>query len=215
MEERLPNKPRVLDAFCCAGGCSYGFHLAGFEVVGVDNVPQPRYPFEFHLGDAIEFVGRYGRDFDLIAGSPPCQLWSPITPQPEKHHDLITPFRKAIERLDKPYVIENVPGAPLRSPVMLCGTMFGLMVIRHRIFEANPSILLPPGSCNHLRPVVKTGRRPDRQKHYHSIVGHFSDVEWAREIMGCPWMIQKDLAQAIPPAYTEWIGGKMREYLNI
>jgi DNA (cytosine-5)-methyltransferase 1 len=114
-----------------------------------------------------------------------------------------------LQATSKPYVIENVPGAPLRNPITLCGTMFDLLVIRHRIFETNPPLYWPPAPCRHTRPVVKCGRPPDPDKHYHSVIGNFSNVAFAQQAMGIDWMTQDELAQAIPPAYTEWIGKQL------
>lgn len=204
----------VLDTFCKAGGSSKGWVDAGYEVVGVDIEPQPHYPYEFHLGDAIEFIYKYGSEFFIVYGGPPCQRYSSITRTAgtsSNHPDLIAPTRKAMQSTGRPYIIENVPGAPLINPIMLCGTMFGILEIRHRYFECNPAINVSPPPCNHHRPVVKHGRPPDRTKHFHGITGHFSDVEWAREIRGTPWMNQEELAEAIPPHYTKWLGKHILE----
>ena len=206
-------KPRLLDAFCCAGGTSYGYYQAGFEVVGVDHNPQPRYPFEFHQADALEFIAEHGHEFDVIGASPPCQKY--LTRSGNGHPDLIEPVREILKSTGKPYVIENVPGAPLINPLMLCGTMFGLRVIRHRLFEIWPEpIWFPPFACNHFLKVVRHGRPPDRERQFHGITGHFSDVQWARETMGCPWMTVSELSQAIPPAYTKWIGERLLEMVG-
>lgn len=191
-----------------------GYHRAGFAVLGVDIKPQKNYPFDFIKMDALKFLELYGQNFNVIHASPPCQVFSPTTkwpsharkPDDKKHKDLLTPTREMLKKLKTPYVIENVVGAPLNDPLMLCGTMFDLLVVRHRIFEIYPYSIEPPRECNHQRPTVEIGRRPDRDKHYHMPVGHFSDVEFAREAMDIDWMIGKELAQAIPPAYTQYIG---------
>lgn len=207
-----PGAPLLLDAFCGAGGAAMGYWRAGFNVIGCDLVPQPRYPFPFWQMDALDLIRRYGPLADAIHASPPCQRYSSMTRTAgtqEAHPDLIAATRDAIQRTGKPYVIENVPGAPLENPLMLCGTMFGLRVVRHRLFETNPPLYFAPAPCSHTRRVVKHGRPPDRARHYAAMTGHFSDVEFAREASGCEWMMRDELAESIPPAYTEWIGAQM------
>lgn len=203
------NKPLLLDLFCGAGGAAMGYHRAGFDVVGVDIEPQPKYPFEFYQGDALEFCRKYGKDFDVIHASPVCKGYSIITRSAgtsENYPDQVPETREVLISTGKCYVIENVPGAPLKNYVVLCGTMFGLNVIRHRLFECNPGIYFSPACCNHHKRVVKHGRRPDREKHFAAVTGHFTDTEFGRAAMGIDWMVQKELSQAIPPAYTKWIG---------
>lgn len=207
---------RLLDTFCGAGGCTKGYQRAGFYVVGVDIKPQPHYcGDEFVQADALDFIREHGHEYDVIHASPPCQeysgtkSWHPDS----KHPDLVRQTRIAMLDIGKPYIIENVVGAPLENPIKLCGTMFDLYVIRHRLFETNPLILFPPGYCNHRLPVVQCGKRPVRWEQYHSVVGHFSDVEYGRLAMGIDWMTGAELSQAIPPAYTEWIGKKLLEML--
>ena len=203
---------RLLDLFCGAGGAAMGYYRAGFmDIVGVDNKPQPHYPFEFVQADALEYLAEYWKMFDLIHTSPPCQEYTSINVWKRKYPDLIAPTRELLQQTGKPYVIENVRGAPLENPIMLCGTMFGLRVVRHRYFECSPPILLAPATCNHWLPVVKHGRRPDREKQFAAVTGHFSDVEYAKRAMGIDWMTQAELSQAIPPAYTEWIGRRIVE----
>ena len=131
-------KPRLLDLFCGAGGAAMGYHRAGFEVIGVDIKPQPHFPLEFHQADALEFSLE---GYDAYHASPPCQAFSTIAKQirtmrPGKysHPDLIAPTRDCLVATDKPYVIENVRGASLISPVQLCGSWFGLDLHRLRIF---------------------------------------------------------------------------------
>jgi len=207
-------KPRILDLFCGAGGAAMGYARAGFEVVGVDLKPQPRYPFEFHQGDALEFLGDHGREFDAIHASPPCQAYvrSGMVAKDGRHPRLIDPVRFDLNEVGRPWVIENVPGAPLRTQVILCGSMFGLGVRRHRLFESNSSIfgLVPP--CNHSKPITGV------YGHCHGKGGAWhngnktmlpSDLAtWSRE-MGIDWMNERELALAIPPAYTEWIGKRL------
>ncbi len=203
----MMNKPRLLDLFCGAGGCSMGYHRAGFEVVGVDIAPQPNYPFEFIQADAMEFSSRYGREFDVIHASPPCQRFSKSQRiRGRDHPDLISATRDAMPR-DVPWIIENVPGSPLNHPVILCGYSFGLRTYRHRLFESSELIVSPPHRIHDI-PTTKMGRTPQDGEMMH-VVGHFSGLSSAREAMGIDWMTSKELSQAIPPAYTEWIGKQL------
>ncbi|MDX2708037.1 SAM-dependent methyltransferase, partial [Streptomyces sp. PA03-6a] len=140
-------RPRLLDAFCCQGGASTGYRLAGFDVTGIDIHPQPRYPFNFVQGDAVAFIREHGAEFDVIHASPPCQLYS-LTHRIQRrdHPDLIAPTRKALETTGRPWVIENVEDArgELRDPVTLCGAAFGLHTYRHRLFETGGGLTLTP-----------------------------------------------------------------------
>lgn len=220
-------KPLLLDTYCKAGGTSMGYHQAGFEVVGVDIEPQKRYPFEFYQGDAIEFIVKYGKDFDVIVGSPPCQDYIPLKAIHGKTYPrLIKDTRRAMQKTGKPYIIENVKGArfELDNPIMLCGTMFGLRVIRHRYFECNPILWWPPVQCKHIGKIGSSSLRNKNGKRLVNsfenvdilcITGHDFIVADARIAMSIDWMIGKELSQAIPPAYTKWLGEKFRKVLNI
>jgi DNA (cytosine-5)-methyltransferase 1 len=216
--------PRLLDLFCGAGGCSVGYHTAGFEVVGVDSAPQPRYPFAFHQADALEFLAAHGREFDAIHASPPCQRYSHAAFSPrhkERHPDLVGATREHLDISGRPWVIENVYGAPLtRGSVMLCGLMFGLKVFRHRWFESS-HLLFVPGHPPHAGRVIgKDGmccvvghgggvsRRMREQIGRHGRGGQQGKAEW-QTAMGIDWMNRDELSQAIPPAYTEWIGRQL------
>jgi len=206
---------RLLDLFCGAGGAAMGYYLAGFEIVGVDIKPQPHYPFEFYQADALEFVVEHGAEFDAIHASPPCQAYSWCTPVPyrARHPDLIAIVRVLLEETGKPFVIENVPGARhlLREPVMLCGTMFNLPLWRHRYFEIWPRLSTPIQlRCNHTTlPVLVSGTT--RRK----VGGRFEySIAEKREAMQIPWMTTRELDQAIPPVYTEWIGKRILEELE-
>jgi DNA (cytosine-5)-methyltransferase 1 len=198
-----------------------GYHRAGFEVVGVDIKPQPRYPFEFNQADALDFA----RDvislgfhpswrFDAIHASPPCQAFTKARKlQGNEHEDLIGPTRELLEATGLPYVIENVKGAPLIDPVVLEGQMFPeLNVHRPRLFETNwqfeAPLLRPPPPRQ-----TKMGRPPVDGEAM-QIVGHFSDVPAGRKAMGIDWMTQGELAQAIPPAYTEFIGAQLMSHVR-
>jgi DNA (cytosine-5)-methyltransferase 1 len=209
----------LLDLFCCAGGAAMGYHRAGFEVVGVDIKPQPHYPFEFVQADALAFLGARGADgFDAIHASPPCQRFSDLAKRNGNAHewpDLIAPIREWLRDLDLPFIIENVEGAPLRRPVMLCGTMFpDLRVIRHRLFESNITLSVPQHGPH---PLVYT--RDKRKAHYGKLDEWTSPVQVtgggncsvaaARDAMGIDWMTKDELNEAIPPAYTEWLGAQL------
>jgi len=206
----MRSKPRLLDLFCCAGGASVGYARAGFEVVGVDIDPQPHYPFEFHQADALTF-DLFG--FDAIAASPPCQRYTQAQRiRDNTHPDLVAPIRARLKAFGGPYCIENVPGAPLLKPVELCGAMFGLRVYRHRLFECNFA-LKPLVHPEHLAPQRKMGR-PVRDGESIQVVGNFSGVKLAREAMGIDWMVRDELREAIPPAYTEYVGRAMLKALT-
>lgn len=209
-------KPLLLDLFCCAGGAGTGYSRAGFEVVGVDINPQPRYPFEFHRANALEYLDEHGHKFDVIHASPPCQGYSNLrhiskAKSIKNNPLLIDPVRYLLKKIGKPYIIENVESAPLENPIMLCGTMFGMKTTRHRLFETNPPLWFPPSSCNHsgeLYSVLTKSCRPAgdlRSKSSHNL---------GKSIMGIDWMTQYELGEAIPPVYTEWIGKKIMACLT-
>jgi len=198
---------RLLDLFCGAGGAGMGYHLAGFEVIGVDINPQPHYPFEFHQADALEFVSEHGAEFDVIHASPPCQAYSHCTPVGYRanHPDLIAAVRSLLEDSGKPFVIENVAGARylLMEPVLLCGTMFALPLWRHRYFEVWPRLpLFIRLQCQHIKPpvlVTGTTRRLSRGRIEYTAAEK-------RSAMQIDWMTMRELDEAIPPAYTQWLG---------
>lgn len=201
-------KLRVLDLFCCAGGAGMGLYRAGFEVVGVDIKPQPNYPFEFHQADALDFPTD---GFDFIWASPPCQAYSvtrKIGGTGDQHPELVEPVREKLIASGIPYVIENVPGAPLLNPFVLCGTMFGLKVYRHRLFEASFFVLVPAhhphvGSTNASRAYSSFA---DGAAIICVAGNNFRRADGALA-MGIDWETTRaELAQAIPPAYSEFIG---------
>lgn len=208
---------RLLDLFCCQGGASAGYAEAGFEIVGVDIEPQPRYPFEFVREDALAVLDDpdFLSEFDAIHASPPCQAFTMAQRiQGRKHPDLIQPTRQLLEKTGLPWVIENVVGAPLSDPVILCGTMFGLETYRHRLFETGGGFELPSlPHPEHTAPVAKMGR-PAGDGEFMHIVGNFSGVDRARRIMGMPWANRDGLREAIPPAYTRYVGAKLLDWLR-
>jgi DNA (cytosine-5)-methyltransferase 1 len=220
-------KPRLLDLFCGAGGCSVGYARAGFDVVGVDINPQPNYPFEFVQADALEYLhehlshgaSRLGVtvQFDAIHASPPCQAYS-IAAQSRRnggheYPDLLGPTRDLLEQTDLPWVIENVPGAPMRPDFKICGCQVGLELRRQRWFETSWHGFEMATPHHHPHPVP-------------SVVGH-GTPSWVREqlgynptiadyraSMGIDWMNRNELSQAIPPAYTEFIGHQLLAHIE-
>lgn len=215
---------RMLDTFCKAGGCSVGYAQAGFDVTGVDIEPQPRYPFRFIQADAIAYIREFGREYDVVHASPPCQRYSSGTVGRDRsgYPDLVGPTRQALLETGRAYVMENVPGAPLRRDLLLCGQMFGLPIIRHRIFESNAFLLSPPhprhqGSMLDGSLIAVYGAK--------WLVGGQGGIKgriplWARRLpaqqaaMGIDWMTGEELEQAIPPAYTAYIGMQLRAALE-
>lgn len=208
----MTDRPIILDTFCKAGGATKGYQRAGFYVVGVDIEPQPHYcGDEFIQADALEYIAAHGKEYDAIHASPPCQGYSVIKINADAYQKLIPEVRRLLIETGRPYVIENVEGArrEMKNFVMLCGTMFGLRVRRHRLFECYPLIMMSPMSCCHWLKVVKKGKRPDPSKHFAAIYGHFSDKAYGREAMQIDWMSSDELSEAIPPRYTEYIGAHL------
>lgn len=202
---------RLLDLFCGAGGAAMGYHRAGFaEIVGVDIRPQPRYPFTFIQADALRPPVRL-EDFDAIHASPPCQAYSKTRAiligkgLPNRGRDLVASTRALLA--GRPYVLENVPGAPLRNAVVLCGTMFGLRVLRHRIFESS-MVLIAPRCAGHDGG-TKSHRGYSRGARYVTVGGHNYNPTEGRAAMGIDWMTRDELNEAIPPAFTEFIGRQL------
>lgn len=257
------SRPRLLDLFCGAGGGTYGYMLAGFHVTGVDIQAQPHYRGDaFHREDALEYSHAWGTDFDVIHASPPCQAYSVLKHLARKDHPmLIEETRAALRATGRPYVIENVVGAPLDTCLMLCGTMFaletscGAQLRRHRLFESSV-LLMSPGGCQHGqrtigvhghefrneqtrwaertetisvcgdhphnprrrkatqrgRTITVTGSTPQQNVERNTLRETFSVAE-ARWAMGIDWMGMRDLSQAVPPAFTQWIGGQLLHFL--
>lgn len=218
----LPNhgSKLIVDLFCGAGGSSMGYYTAGFDVLGVDIKRQDSYPFGFIKADVFDIWDSLPHDnIVAYAASPPCQLYSVMTRgrwAMRDHLDLISKTRELLAGTGKPYIIENVPGAAgeLQNPFTLCGTSFGLQTAsgnqlrRHRVFETNWPVADPP-PCNHndMRAigVYGGGQNPERTN------GEPMRFEERQEAMGINWMSWLNLNQAVPPAYTEWIGEQLNE----
>lgn len=209
-------KPRLLDLFCGAGGAGMGYVEAGFEVVGVDLAPQPRYPFEFHQADALTFPLN---GFAVVHASPPCQAFTQMQSMVgtrSLHQDLVGVTRDRLLGSGLPYVMENVPGAPLKDPFVICGVSMGLEVIRHRLFESN--VAMEPPACTHEHGGVASGKyvtfyHTRRHAPGRRIPPRRSEREW-REAIQCQWMTLRQSRQAVPPAYTKWIGVRLLEVMS-
>jgi DNA (cytosine-5)-methyltransferase 1 len=231
-------RPRLLDLFCGAGGCSVGYERAGFDVVGVDIEPQPNYPFEFRSLDALALLTKWSRGargfaigpglsepigrFDAIHASPPCQMYSRNMkhlsgPQPM----LIEPIRELLVATGLPWVIENVEGSPLpdtddlfgRHGIILCGTSFGMKIWRHRWFETSFPVTERP-ACNHSQPAMNPHNVAGRARIYAEHGRQDPEILWRNE-MGVEWMGRYEAPEAIPPAYTEFIGRHLLAYLEV
>lgn len=212
-------KPRLLDLFCGAGGCSVGYSRAGFDVTGVDIAPHPDYPFEMYVADALTFPLE---GFDVVHASPPCPRYSTATPAAnrDKHPDLVPVIRERLLEWGGPYVIENVPGAPLLSPTLLCGSSFGLRVRRHRLFESNVMLMSHPCQHSGQEIVGVYGDHWDREGGWLRPDGtsrgvKATSVADAQDALGIDWMtVWDDLTDAIPPAYTEHIGSSLLAHIG-
>jgi DNA (cytosine-5)-methyltransferase 1 len=213
---------RLLDLFCGAGGCSVGYHRAGFDVIGVDIEWHPSYPYRMIVADVFNILDPPFLDqFDAIHASPPCQRYTSLRHRARREYqEMITPTRDTLDAWGGPYVIENVVGAPLNDPVLLCGSMFNLwaecvdgtirQLRRHRLFESNITIT-PPRPCDHQgQPAGVYGYGGGGQQ----LRGYKAVGDDARNLLGIPWANINDLAQAIPPAYTEHIGHQLRQTIS-
>lgn len=204
-------RPRLLDLCCGAGGAAMGYDRAGFDVTGVDIEPQPRYPFAFHQADALTVSLR---GYDAFHASPPCQAHSDLQKQNKRSYpDLIAPLRARLIATGLPYVIENVEGAPLIDPIVLCGTMFAaLRVVRHRLFESNVPLAAPahgphPLVFTHDRRKAHYGRLDQDTSYVQVTGGGNATVANKLAAMGIDWMTGREVNEAIPPAYAEHVGG--------
>jgi len=216
-------KPRILDLFCKAGGAGMGYARAGFDVVGVDIAPQPNYPFQFWQYDALAVLPAYiEQEYDAVHASPPCQAHSALRTAPggKAHLDLIPQTRALLQATGLPWVIENVEGAPLEAPAVLCGSSFGLgsqgcELRRHRLFETNWPLTAPACAHSDLPVIGVYGGHARRRAA--SAGGRGTKDVWrdghraaASEALGIDWMTLAELSEAIPPAYTYWIGQQLR-----
>jgi len=207
---------KLLDLFCGAGGASMGYHRAGFEVVGVDIKPQKNYPFEFIQADAMRLPFKMLGQFDAIHASPPCQKFSILIRGFRKGDteapDLIDPMRQLLNSTGLPWIMENVTGAPLINPIIICGSSLGLELWRHRLFELHGFYMLSL-QCRHDLVAHPWG------VYSRGAGGRIKQIrransDQARIVMGMPWARQQEIGQAIPPAYTEFIGKQLMECLN-
>ena len=215
----MSGRPKLLDLYCAAGGAAKGYHDAGFALVGVDINPQPHYPYEFIQRDCLALDRDFLRQFAAIHASPPCQSytrksadWGRKRTHWIEHPDLIDATRDMLVASGLPYVIENVVGAPMRADLTLCGTMFGLRIIKHRQFECSFPVFALLPACDHsdvYNPWSGAGRSADK----------------LREAQGTPWIpmsggasrkagVTGDLFNAIPPAFTKFIGGQLLAHLE-
>lgn len=221
-----PSRPRLLDLFCGAGGCAVGYHRAGFDVTGVDVRPQPRYPFPFVQADALQYLREHGQNFDAVHASPPCQRYSIATNcrgSANRHPDLAGVTIGLLRSGGRPWVVENVPGAPLGPSLLLCGLMFGLRVFRHRLF-ATSHLILAPEHPSHAGKRIGVGGMVCAAGHGAQSTGwgnrsrrvpadHRTKAAWSAA-MQIDWMVRDELAQAIPPAYTEYVGRQLRRVVE-
>ena len=214
-------KPRLLDLFCGAGGAGMGYHRAGFDVTGVDLAPMPRYPFTFHQGDALDYLATHWREYDVIHASPPCQASTALTKGTNAgrvYPQLIPETRRLIAATGLPSVLENVQGSDLRRDLTLCGEMFGLGVIRHRYFEVTSAHVTAPPHVKHRGRVAGWRHGDYFDGPYVAVYGDGGGkgtvAQW-QTAMGIDWTdARKELAEAIPPAYTEHIGRQLLERLQ-
>lgn len=222
----MDRKFKILDLYCCAGGAAVGYAQAGFKVVGIDRDEQPEYPFTFIKGDALGLGAEMANEFDAIHASPPCQHFTKYNNCRKnlkyKYEDLIELIRIMLIESGKPYIIENVVGSPLLAPITLCGSMFGLDIRRHRLFESN--ILLMQAECNHKiwNPNRFPGGRSRERGNARMLcrgtieIGRWNiPIATQQKGMGINWINDlRKLSEAIPPAYTNFLGLQLLSFLK-
>lgn len=208
---------RLLDLYCCAGGAAMGYSRAGWDVVGVDIVPQPRYPFDFIRADALDVLTdvSFLAGFDVVHASPPCQHASTLRAlSPDKEYpELIEPTRDLLDAWGGRYVIENVMTAALVKErcIVLCGEMFGLRTYRHRRFESRLS-LTQPAHPKHVKRTATVYRRQRWAEGWHVSMTGDPGAYFGPEAMGIDWMSGREMCEAVPPSYTELIGGMLLDH---
>ena len=212
--------PKLLDAYSCAGGAGYGYHLAGFDVTGLDKDPQPHYPFAFVQRDALEALA--DRDFlarfDVIHASPPCQDHTRGGSHPVHGTGwMLAATRERLIASGLPWVIENVPGSPMRADFDLCGCLFdlslpGMQLVRRRWFETSWRAFEMRPPCHHTGPAISvTGH--GTTSYARDKLGRNPTIAEYRALMAIDWMNRDELSQAIPPPYTEHVGRALLGHL--
>ncbi|MBE7514454.1 MAG: DNA cytosine methyltransferase [Anaerolineales bacterium] len=207
----MSNRFKLLDLFCGGGGAAMGYARAGFQVTGVDVKPQPNYPFPFLQMDALSMDYEALLSYDVIHASPPCHVYSRASALARKwgkvYPDLYHQTKAMLVASGKPFIIENVQGSPIRGGLCLCGTMFGLGVFRHRLFESNVRLQKTKQRCSCKNERIGAG--------YVSVAGNLTNKRAASQAMGIDWITNKrQLFEAIPPAYTQFIGLQLMKLLN-
>lgn len=209
------SRPLLVDLYCGAGGAAMGYHRAGFDVVGVDINPQPNYPFPWYRADVLDVPDDFLACADVVHASPPCHDNSRLAAfRGSDGTGWLLPWTlDRLAELGKPWVVENVD--TWRVPMagwwfILCGSSFGLRVRRHRRFASNHLMLAP--TCRHREQGTPAG-----------VYGHGGSTPTSEgkpalasqygELMGMPWARPHEIAQAIPPVYTEWIGAHLLDAL--
>lgn len=215
------SRPRLLDLFCGGGGAARGYQLAGFHVTGVDIAPQPRYAGdEFHQADALTFLAEERVDFTAVHASPPCQAFTAYRRRGDGvgdgYPDLVAATRERFEFIGKPWIIENVVGAPLRNPTTLCGSMFDLEVRRHRLFESN--LLLMQPECRHDEQAGEFPPATNRKNARHTCeIGVWRiPLEQQKRAMGVDWdCTLPELSQMVPPAFSAFLGAQLLSFFPV
>jgi DNA (cytosine-5)-methyltransferase 1 len=231
----MSGKPLLLDLFCGAGGAGMGYHRAGFDVLGVDINPQPHYPFRFEQADALDYLREeirfkhyysHVREVVAVHASPPCQAHTTMSNKhrgkgslADRRVDLIGPTRELLLELGVPYIIENVTGAKraLWNPILLHGGQFGLGVHRPRYFESNVALVAPPRSLPALNPIGVYGKHHDGRRLFTRADGSIQraakSLDEGRAAMGIDWMEWRELAESLPPSFTEYLGRQLLQHL--